>query len=96
MGRAIGYELRSTVTRNKPPGFRTKDNDMPPRTSMDSAELQARVTLASALIASRAVEIPSSLPHTGRWTDDDAAVRLRDLTDYLYQVLAADPADGTN
>jgi hypothetical protein len=63
---------------------------------MDPSELQTRVTIAAALIASRSVEIPSTVPHSGRWTEDPAAVRLRDLTDYLYQVLAADPGEGTN
>jgi hypothetical protein len=63
---------------------------------MEAGELLARATLAAALIASRSVEIPSTLPESGRWTDDPAAVRLRDVTDYLYQVLAADPAEGTN
>lgn len=62
---------------------------------MDPAELHARTILAAALIASRSVEIPSTVPDNGRWTDDPAAVRLRDLTDYLYQVLAADPG-GSN
>ena len=65
------------------------------RMVMDPAELLARATLAGALIMSRAVEIPSVVPHSGTWTDDPAAVRLRDLTDYLYQVLAA-RADGSN
>jgi hypothetical protein len=63
---------------------------------MDRSELLARATLAAALIASRSVEIPSTVPESGRWRDDPVAVRLRDLTDYLYQVLAADPAEATN
>lgn len=63
---------------------------------MDPVELQARATIAAALIASRAVEIPS-IPQSGDWAADPAAIRLRDLTDYIYQVLAASPADsGTN
>jgi hypothetical protein len=69
---------------------------MPARAPMDPSELQARATLAAALIMSRAVEIPSTVPHSGRWMDDPVAVRLRDLTDYLYQVLATDISEGTN
>jgi hypothetical protein len=63
---------------------------------MDPSELQARATLAAALISSRAVEVPTTLPHSGSWTDDPVAVRLRDVTDYLYQVLSTNIADGTN
>jgi hypothetical protein len=66
------------------------------RTPMEPSELLARVTLAAALIAGRSIEIPSAVPESGRSKDDPAAVRLRDLTDYLYQVLAADRAAATN
>ncbi len=34
------------------------------------------------------IAIPA-IPQNGRWVDDPAAVRLRDLTDYLYQIIAA-------
>jgi hypothetical protein len=54
---------------------------------MDPAEIQARVTIAAALILSRAVEVPS-IPTSGdRSRDTAAAVRLRDLTDYVYQMI---------
>jgi hypothetical protein len=58
------------------------------RARMDSSELHAKAIIAAALIANRAVEIPS-VPQTGHWSDDAVAVRLRDITDYVYQVLAA-------
>ena len=53
---------------------------------MEPTEIQARVTIAAALIVSRAVETPT-IPTTGDWSHDTAAIRLRDLTDYLYQML---------
>ena len=56
---------------------------------MDAVEIQARVTIAAALITSRAVEVPR-LPGKGEPPKDIAAARLRDLTDYLYQIITAD------
>ena len=53
---------------------------------MDSTEIQARATIAAALIMSRAVEVPS-LPTNGEWSQDTAALRLRDLTDHIYQAI---------
>jgi len=53
---------------------------------MDSAEIQARATIAAALIMTRAVEIPT-IPMNGDWSGDTAALRLRDLTDYVYQLI---------
>jgi hypothetical protein len=55
---------------------------------MEPAEIQARATIAAALIVSRAVEVPS-IPTSGDWSHDTAALRLRDLTDYVYQMIAA-------
>ena len=55
---------------------------------MNAAEGQARATIAAALIVSRAVEVPS-IPPRGDWSGDEAALRLRDLTDYVYQVITA-------
>ena len=53
---------------------------------MEPPEIQARATIAAALIVSRAVEV-ASIP-TGRdWSKDTAAIRLRDLTDYVYQMI---------
>lgn len=53
---------------------------------MDSTDIQARVQIAAALIMSRTVEVP--VPASGDWSNDPAAVRLRELTDYLYQIIA--------
>lgn len=55
---------------------------------MESTEIQARATIAAALIISRAVETPS-IPISGDWSHDTAAIRLRDLTDYVYQMLTS-------
>jgi len=63
------------------------------RARMDSAEIHAKAIIAAALIANRAVEIPA-VPQDGHWSADSVAVRLRDLTDYVYQVLAAQAPGG--
>jgi hypothetical protein len=55
---------------------------------MDPSEIQARATIAAALIMSRAVEVPS-IPISGEWSKDTSALRLRDLTDYVYQMLTS-------
>jgi hypothetical protein len=52
---------------------------------MEPSEIQARAAIAAALIVCRAVEVPAS----GDWAKDTAALRLRDLTDYVYQVIAS-------
>jgi len=53
---------------------------------LDPAEIHARATIAAALIMTRAVEVPT-IPPNGDWTNDTAAVRLRELTDYVYQMM---------
>jgi hypothetical protein len=53
---------------------------------MDPIEIQARATIAAALIMSRAVEVPT-IPTSGNSSQDTAALRLRDLTDYIYQTI---------
>ena len=53
---------------------------------MDAAELQAKAIIAAALIASHAVEIPC-LPKRGEGSADAAAIRLGDLTDYVYRAI---------
>ena len=53
---------------------------------MDTNEIQARATIAAALITSHAVEVPT-IPRKGDWSTDDAALRLRELTDYVYRVI---------
>ena len=55
---------------------------------MDPAEAQAKATIAAALITRAAVEVPS-IPASGEWRTDAAALRLRDLTDYVYQAVTA-------
>jgi hypothetical protein len=54
---------------------------------MEPFEVQARATIAAALIVSRAVEVPT-IPINGHWSQDaTAAMRLRDLTDYVYHMV---------
>jgi len=53
---------------------------------MDPAEIQARATIAAALIMTRAVEIPT-IPASGDWSKDAAAIRLRDLTEHIYAMI---------
>ena len=55
---------------------------------MEPSEIQARATIAAALIVCRAVEVPA-MPTSGDWSKDAAALRLRDLTNYVYQVIAS-------
>jgi hypothetical protein len=56
---------------------------------MDSTELQAKATIAAALITAHAVEVPT-LPSAAKRASgrDDAAVRLRELIDYVYDAIA--------
>ena len=56
------------------------------RPDMDPSEIQARATIAAALIVARAVEVPT-IPTSGDWSRDTPALRLRDLTDYVYQMI---------
>jgi hypothetical protein len=55
---------------------------------MEPTEIHARATIAAALILSRAVELPT-IPTSGDWSQDSAALRLRDLTDYVYQMITS-------
>jgi hypothetical protein len=59
---------------------------------MDSMEIQAKAMIAAALITSHAVELPT-IPARGEWSNDDAGLRLRDLTDYVYQMITSGRAD---
>jgi hypothetical protein len=54
---------------------------------MEPSELQARAIIAAALITSHAVELPT-IPPGGDWSRDASALRLRDLTNYVYQMIA--------
>ena len=55
---------------------------------MDATEVQARATIAAALITAHAVGVPS-LPNAAARASrkDDAARQLRELTDYVYDAL---------
>jgi hypothetical protein len=55
---------------------------------MEQFEIQAKASIAAALIMSRAVEVPT-IPMSGDWSKDTAALRLRDLTDYVYQMITS-------
>jgi hypothetical protein len=44
--------------------------------------------IAAALITSHAVEVPT-IPTSGDWSQEAAALRLRELTDYVYLMLTA-------
>jgi hypothetical protein len=55
---------------------------------MEPTEIQAKATIAAALIVSQAVEVPT-IPTSGDWSHDSVAIRLRDLTDYVYQMITS-------
>ena len=55
---------------------------------MEPMEIQARAAIAAALIVSRAVDVPT-IPTSGDWSQDTAVLRLRDLTDYVYQMITS-------
>jgi hypothetical protein len=59
---------------------------------MDPSEAQARAIIAAALIVRGAVEVPA-LPSGSQRQPDDAGVRLRQLTDYVYRLLTIEDAD---
>jgi len=58
---------------------------------MDATEIQAKAAIAAALIASHAVEIPS-IPKASHAAPDPAAIRLRDLTEYVYSAITSSKA----
>jgi hypothetical protein len=53
---------------------------------MYTSEIHAKAIIAAALITSHAVEVPQ-LPNTSTGREDPAAVRLRDLTEYIYRAI---------
>ena len=55
---------------------------------MEPHEIQARAMIAAALITSHAVEVPA-IPTSGDWSQQAAALRLRELTDYVYSMITA-------
>jgi len=56
--------------------------------NMEPPEIHARATIAAAMILSRAVEVPT-IPTSGDGSQDTAAMRLGDLTDYVYQTITS-------
>jgi hypothetical protein len=56
---------------------------------MDPLEAQGRAIIAAALIVRGAVEVPA-LPSGSQPLPDDAGVRLRELTDYVYRLVTID------
>jgi hypothetical protein len=54
---------------------------------MDPMEAQTKAIIAAALIVRGAVEVPA-IPSGGR--SDSAGLRLRELTDYVFQLLTID------
>ena len=59
---------------------------------MDPAEIQAKATIVAALIATHAVDVPSMPKHPQSGQQDPAALRLRELTDYVYHAIVGDTA----
>jgi hypothetical protein len=59
---------------------------------MDSGEIQAKAAIAAALIVSGAVEVPM-IPPSRDWSRDEAGLRPRDLTDYVYQLVVKTNGD---
>jgi hypothetical protein len=55
---------------------------------MDAAELQAKATIAAALIISHAASIPM-VPKDSKGPSDQAAIHLRTLTNYVYLAITA-------
>ncbi|MCM3880955.1 MAG: hypothetical protein ND807_12675 [Vicinamibacterales bacterium] len=53
---------------------------------MYTSEIHAKAIIAAALISSHAVEIPQ-LPSAALEKDNTAAIRLRDLTEYVYRAI---------
>jgi hypothetical protein len=54
---------------------------------MEPFEIQAKASIAAALIVTRAVEVPAIPTYGGADTSDTASVRLRELTNYVYRVI---------
>jgi hypothetical protein len=56
---------------------------------MDPLEAQARAIIAAALIIRGAVEVPS-IPSDHQRAPDEAGLRLRELTDYVFRLITTD------
>jgi hypothetical protein len=59
---------------------------------MDPAELQAKATIAAALITAHAVDVPAVHTSRGRGAENAAAMRLRELTNYVFEAIVGSPA----
>ena len=57
---------------------------------MTDAQVQAKVTIAAALIQSRAID-PEPLMSLNKDISNHKLAHLRDLTERIYAALAADP-----
>jgi hypothetical protein len=58
---------------------------------MDADEIQAKATIAAALIVARVVEVPT-LSDDAMGPPDAAALRLRRLTTYIYDLITEPPS----
>jgi hypothetical protein len=58
---------------------------------MTDAEIQAKATIAAALIQSRAID-PEGLASGNKSISDHKLAHLRELTERIYAALAAGPA----
>jgi hypothetical protein len=56
---------------------------------MDPAEIQAKATIAAALIAVHAVEVPT-IAKAGSNAGEVASARLRALTDNVYKAITSE------
>jgi hypothetical protein len=81
-----GRTARAFVRNQQDEARLPRDSADDRRHQMDASEIQAKATIAAALIAVHAVEIPT-MPKAGREGTDPAGVRLRDLTDYVYEAI---------
>jgi hypothetical protein len=54
---------------------------------MEPTEIQAKATIAAALIAAHVVDVSSMPMHTQSGRPDQAAIRLHELIDYVYHAI---------
>jgi hypothetical protein len=54
---------------------------------MESSEIQAKATIAAALIAAHVVDVSSMPMHAPAGRPDHAATRLHELIDYVYRAI---------
>jgi hypothetical protein len=82
VGRARAPERKGAVTGDDEQRRSSEGRDV----EVEPHEIQARAMIAAALITSHAVEVPT-IPRSGDWSQETAALRLRELTDYIYLML---------